>query len=167
MKWVRFRIGAFGPAVVCSVHLNLKRPRARAVLSGPRPAGRSLANGRPSRPRIPRSAWARIRLFAMDVDGVLTDGTVAIASDGTEAKTFSILDGLGLVRCRGAGIILAWISGRASPATTVRATELQIPHLIQGCTNKLAALQQLARHLGLAPSIASSYRTSTMDDWGC
>ncbi len=85
----------------------------------------------------------------MDVDGVLTDGTVTISSDGTEAKAFSILDGLGLVRCRAAGIVLAWISGRASPATAARAAELQIPHVIQGCTDKLAALQRLARQLGL------------------
>jgi 3-deoxy-D-manno-octulosonate 8-phosphate phosphatase (KDO 8-P phosphatase) len=39
----------------------------------------------------------------MDVDGVLTDGTVLISSDGTEAKRFSILDGLGLARLRDAG----------------------------------------------------------------
>jgi 3-deoxy-D-manno-octulosonate 8-phosphate phosphatase (KDO 8-P phosphatase) len=85
----------------------------------------------------------------MDIDGILTDGTVTIHSDGTEAKTFSVLDGLGLVRCRDAGIILAWISGRASPASVVRATELKIPHLIQGCTDKLAVLQEMAGRLGV------------------
>ena len=47
--------------------------------------------------KIPSVAWAHIRLFAMDVDGILTDGTVRIASDGTESKSFSILDGMGLV----------------------------------------------------------------------
>jgi 3-deoxy-D-manno-octulosonate 8-phosphate phosphatase (KDO 8-P phosphatase) len=85
----------------------------------------------------------------MDVDGVLTDGRVHIHSDGTESKAFSILDGLGLVRLRKAGIELAWISGRVSGATTVRAAELQIPHLVQGRTDKLAALQELAGRLGL------------------
>jgi 3-deoxy-D-manno-octulosonate 8-phosphate phosphatase (KDO 8-P phosphatase) len=86
----------------------------------------------------------------MDVDGVLTDGTVRISSDGTESKNFSILDGMGLVRLRQAGIAVAWISGRASGATTARATELKIPHVIQGRTDKLAALQELAAQLGLA-----------------
>jgi len=86
----------------------------------------------------------------MDVDGVLTDGTVQISSDGTEAKSFSILDGMGLKRMEQAGIITAWISGRASGATTVRATELKIPHLIQGRVDKLAAVQELATQLGLA-----------------
>lgn len=97
-----------------------------------------------------RAAWARIRLFAMDVDGVLTDGTVAIFSDGSEAKSFSILDGMGLKRLEKADILTAWISGRASFATTTRANELKIPHLIQGRTDKLAALQELATKLGFS-----------------
>ncbi|MEO6874867.1 MAG: HAD hydrolase family protein [Opitutaceae bacterium] len=99
---------------------------------------------------IPRAAWSRIRLFAMDVDGILTDGTVQISSDGTETKSFSILDGLGLVRLNKAGLATAWISGRASGATTVRATELKIPHVVQGRIDKLTALQELAVQLKLA-----------------
>ena len=102
------------------------------------------------RPAKPTSArWARIQLFAMDVDGVLTDGTVEIHSDGTESKRYSILDGLGLARLRQAGVTLAWISGRNSGSTTARATELKIPHLIQGRTDKLVALQELAAQLNL------------------
>ena len=99
--------------------------------------------------KIPGAAWARIRLFAMDVDGVLTDGTLQISSDGTETKSFSILDGMGIVRLHKAGIIVAWISGRPSAATRARATELKIPHLIEGRTDKLVALQELAAALGL------------------
>lgn len=94
-----------------------------------------------------KPAWSRIKLFAMDVDGVLTDGTVTIFSDGREAKTFSILDGMGLVKLVRAGIQVAWISGRPSEATLVRARELKIPHLIQGRTDKHAALQELAATL--------------------
>jgi len=95
-------------------------------------------------------SWGKIRLFAMDVDGVLTDGTITIGSDGTESKQFSILDGLGLVRLRDAGIELAWISGRSSRATQRRAEELKIPHVIQGRSDKLQALQELADRLGVA-----------------
>ncbi len=87
----------------------------------------------------------------MDVDGVLTDGTAQISSDGTEAKSFSMLDGHGLRKLDHAGIITAWISGRSSGATTVRANELKIPHVIQGRIGKLAALQELARQLALSP----------------
>jgi 3-deoxy-D-manno-octulosonate 8-phosphate phosphatase (KDO 8-P phosphatase) len=106
--------------------------------------------------KITAAAWGRIRLFAMDVDGILTDGTVTVRSDGTEAKTFSILDGMGLVRCREAGITLAWISGRASAATELRARELKIPHVVQGRSDKLAALQELAGRLG-CPSVEVCY----------
>ena len=93
--------------------------------------------------------WPAIRLFAMDVDGILTDGTVQIHSDGTESKGFSILDGMGLKRLEKAGILTAWISGRGSGATAVRAAELKIPHLVQGRIDKLTALQELAAQLNL------------------
>jgi 3-deoxy-D-manno-octulosonate 8-phosphate phosphatase (KDO 8-P phosphatase) len=99
--------------------------------------------------KIQKADWAAIRLFAMDVDGVLTDGTVAVSSDGTESKRFSVLDGMGITRLQKAGLAVAWISGRQSGATTVRATELKVPHVIQGRTDKLMALQELASRLGL------------------
>ena len=104
----------------------------------------------PSRRAPTRAEWARVRLLALDVDGVLTDGTVQISSDGTEAKSFSILDGMGLRKLIKAGINVAWISGRPSGATTARARELGIPFVIQGRNDKLSALQELAGQLGLA-----------------
>ena len=102
--------------------------------------------------KIPPSRWADIQLFAMDVDGVLTDGTVSISSDGNESKRFSILDGMGIMRLNKAGIAVAWISGRKSEASTLRATELKVPHLIQGRTDKLMVLQELASRLSLNAS---------------
>ncbi len=95
--------------------------------------------------------WANIKLFAMDVDGVLTDGTVTIFSNGEESKTFSILDGLGLRRLISQGVEVAWISGRFSKATAVRAAELEIPHLYQGTNQKREVLSQLAADLKIQP----------------
>jgi 3-deoxy-D-manno-octulosonate 8-phosphate phosphatase (KDO 8-P phosphatase) len=107
----------------------------------------------PSAPITPaavsRERWAAIRLLATDVDGVLTDGGIQVSSDGVETKTFSVLDGLGLVRLLRHGIRVAWISGRLSGATTVRATELRIPHLVQGRVDKANALAELALSLEL------------------
>lgn len=108
------------------------------------------------KPVISRAAWSKIRLFAMDVDGILTDGTVAISSDGTETKTFCITDGLGLILVRGSGLETAWISGRQSVTTTLRGNELKIPHIIQGRHDKLAALSELAALLGI-PLSACAY----------
>ena len=98
---------------------------------------------------LPPDRWAVVRLLAMDVDGILTDGTVHVSSAGAETKVFSILDGMGLKRVLQAGFAVAWISGRPSGATTARAAELHIPHVIQGRTDKLAALQELAGQLKL------------------
>lgn len=90
----------------------------------------------------------------MDVDGILTDGTVFISSDGSETKGFSIIDGLGLARLRDAGMELAWLSGRMSESTARRARELRIPHLEQGNTDKLALLKNLLAKLKLDPAQA-------------
>ncbi len=98
--------------------------------------------------------WSSIRLFAMDVDGILTDGTIYVSSEGSESKRFSIVDGLGLARLRDAGIELAWISGRFSDSTTVRAKELKIPHLVQGKNDKITALKELLGKLQLEASQA-------------
>lgn len=100
-------------------------------------------------PRRPRPDWSRVRLLALDVDGVLTDGTVLILADGGEGKSFSILDGHGLRLLERAGVATAWISGRASEATTRRARELRIPHVFQGRLDKRVVLADLASRLGL------------------
>jgi 3-deoxy-D-manno-octulosonate 8-phosphate phosphatase (KDO 8-P phosphatase) len=105
---------------------------------------------------ISRARWAGIRLFAMDVDGVLTDGSVFVSSDGTETKRFCIIDGLGLILVREAGVELAWISGRYSETTSLRAAELKIPHVVMGRRDKLEALSVLAAELGI-PLDACAY----------
>lgn len=121
-------------------------------MSNPRNAKRSAAKNSALGIRhsaISPARWAGIRLFAMDVDGVLTDGRVLVSSAGAEAKFFSILDGLGLATLRKTDVAIAWISGRPSPATTTRAQELGITRVVQGRIDKITALQELAAELGL------------------
>lgn len=93
--------------------------------------------------------WGQIKLLVLDVDGVLTDGTVFVGPDGFELKQFCVLDGLGLVCVQKVGVILAVISGRLSPATTSRMNELNFDHVIQGRKDKRAALQELSTELGV------------------
>jgi 3-deoxy-D-manno-octulosonate 8-phosphate phosphatase (KDO 8-P phosphatase) len=93
--------------------------------------------------------WAGVRLFAMDVDGVLTDGSIFVSSNGTETKRFAIIDGLGLHMLRKSGVELAWISGRRSAATAHRAAELKVAHVIEGRHDKLEALRELSKRLGI------------------
>lgn len=137
------------PAKSKSSARRAARPRASAQ---PKIANQKSYRAKRQDLQIPPARWAAIRLFAMDVDGILTDGSLHICSDGSETKIFSVLDGMGLVRCAKSGIVTAWISGRLSGATTVRAGELKIPHLIQGRTDKRLALEELAAQLGLTAS---------------
>ncbi len=94
----------------------------------------------------------RIELLVLDVDGVLTDGTVVLHSDGSESKAFSLLDGHGIKMWKRAGLEVALLSGRPSPATRHRAAQLQIEHVLEGCHPKLPALKDLIRQLGLTAS---------------
>ena len=66
----------------------------------------------------------KIKLLALDVDGVMTDGSVTYSSDGSEHKTFNIKDGVGIKRIQAAGIQVAIITGRESAMVSRRAAEL-------------------------------------------
>jgi 3-deoxy-D-manno-octulosonate 8-phosphate phosphatase (KDO 8-P phosphatase) len=85
----------------------------------------------------------------MDVDGVMTDGTVIINSDGSEGKNFSIVDGHGVKLWHRAGFQTAIISGRPSGATIVRGEQLSIGHMVQGVKKKLPAFDSLLQELSL------------------
>jgi 3-deoxy-D-manno-octulosonate 8-phosphate phosphatase (KDO 8-P phosphatase) len=96
----------------------------------------------------------RIRLLALDVDGVLTDNGIFVGPiDGqaVELKRFDIQDGLGQVLLRTAEIPVVWVSGRHSEATIVRARELRVEEVLQVAgPRKLAALGALLDRRGVA-----------------
>jgi 3-deoxy-D-manno-octulosonate 8-phosphate phosphatase (KDO 8-P phosphatase) len=92
-----------------------------------------------------------IKLLAMDVDGVLTDGTITIGSDGTEFKTFNLLDGHGIKMWRRAGLKTALISGRESAVTKQRAKEMEIDFVYQPCQKKLEGFEKLLADSKLEP----------------
>jgi len=78
----------------------------------------------------------RVRLLLLDVDGVLTDGSVAIRSTRGEHKQFFIRDGAALVWARQEGLTIGLLSGRPSAATARRAAELGISIVAQGGPDK-------------------------------
>lgn len=96
-----------------------------------------------------RQLAAGIRLAVFDIDGVFTDGRIWIGSDGVEYKSFSVRDGFGIKALIAAGIEVAIISGRASPAVNQRMAELGVERVVQGREDKLAALQELLRETRL------------------
>ncbi|HEX4607972.1 MAG TPA: HAD hydrolase family protein [Urbifossiella sp.] len=92
----------------------------------------------------------RVRLLLLDVDGVLTDGRIVYADDGTELKRFHVRDGSGLKFWRDTGKRAAVLSGRSSPAVDRRATELGLAPVVQGQGDKLPAFERVLADLGLA-----------------
>lgn len=92
---------------------------------------------------------ARIRLLALDVDGVLTDGQLYFDSRGNELKAFYTADGMGLKALQHCGLTLAIITGRSSVMVSDRAASLGIEHVFQGRDNKLDAFNELLAATGL------------------
>ena len=90
-----------------------------------------------------------IRLLVLDVDGVMTDGRLSYGSAGETDKTFHVRDGYGIRAVLAAGIVVAVISGRESPAVSRRCQELGIRHLHQGIDDKAPVLAQLLASLDI------------------
>jgi 3-deoxy-D-manno-octulosonate 8-phosphate phosphatase (KDO 8-P phosphatase) len=85
-----------------------------------------------------------VEAVALDVDGVLTDGTFWWGPDGAELKRFSFRDVMGIARARKAGIVFALISGEDTPLIDRYAEKLGITDIYKGCKDKAAALRAFA-----------------------
>ena len=92
-------------------------------------------------------ALKRIRLFATDVDGVLTDAGMYYAESGDEWKKFNTRDGMGLKLLQKAGIVTAIVTQERTKLVARRAEKLAIPELHQGVLDKLSLVREMAaRH---------------------
>jgi 3-deoxy-D-manno-octulosonate 8-phosphate phosphatase (KDO 8-P phosphatase) len=92
---------------------------------------------------------AAIELLVMDVDGVLTDGVIAVDDRGVETKHFHVRDGSAIHLWRKAGKRTAILSGRWAPCVDVRAAELGITPVIQGSPQKSEPFRTILRDMGL------------------
>ncbi|MCC6133511.1 MAG: HAD hydrolase family protein [Acidobacteria bacterium] len=102
----------------------------------------------PAKPVVPedlRTKLLRVRGLILDVDGVLTDGSLMYTDDGREIKSFDAKDGMGLVLLRELGYRIGIISSRISKVVEARCRELRLPpeNLLQGELDKLAAMERL------------------------
>ena len=103
----------------------------------PRHSGRSL-----------RAILRNIRLFATDVDGVLTDAGMYYSESGDELKKFNTRDGMGIKLLQKAGLTTAIITQESTKLVTRRGQKLAIPEVHQGVYDKLAVLRGLADRYG-------------------
>ena len=104
---------------------------------------------------------APIRLLLLDVDGVLTDGSILYSQEGTESKSFNTQDGFGLRLLLEAGMETGVITARTSKAVTRRTRDLKMRYVFQGVSEKLSAYKEIVRQSGLKP-----FEIAYMgDDW--
>ena len=91
--------------------------------------------------------WKDIKLLALDVDGVMTDDGIFFGPDGFEMKKFNISDGFFIVLAMRAGLEIAIVSGRKSPATETRMKDLGVKHVFQGYHHKSKMLEPIRQQL--------------------
>jgi len=93
--------------------------------------------------------FKHIQLLLLDVDGVLTDGSIIYDDRGGELKIFNVKDGLGIRLLQKAGISVGIVTGRASAALEHRCRDLGIRMIFQGVADKAALLDDIAVESGL------------------
>lgn len=97
----------------------------------------------------------QVQLLCLDVDGVMTDGSIVLDDEGVESKRFHVRDGTGIKIWMRLGYQVAFITGRRGEAVRHRARELGVTHLVQGSQDKLADFQTLLGELELTAAHAA------------
>jgi 3-deoxy-D-manno-octulosonate 8-phosphate phosphatase (KDO 8-P phosphatase) len=85
----------------------------------------------------------KIKLLILDVDGVMTDGSIIMDDEGRESKSFNVLDGHGLKMLQRYGVKVAILTGRKSKVVEYRANDLGIADVYQGALNKKEVFEKI------------------------
>lgn len=93
----------------------------------------------------------QVRLLLLDVDGVLTDGSITFLGGGVEAKSFNTQDGLGITLLQENEVAVGIITARNSEVVERRARDLKLAHVLQGQRDKLSAFESILKTTGLRP----------------
>lgn len=91
----------------------------------------------------------KIKLLILDVDGVMTDGSIILDNEGNELKRFHVRDGHGIKMLSRAGIKTGLITGRKSKVVEVRARELGIEDVHQKIYQKSIIFEQMLEKYAL------------------
>lgn len=95
---------------------------------------------------------SQVRLLALDVDGILTDGGLYYTESGEVCKKFNVKDGKGIKLLMQSGVEVAIISANDSAATLHRANKLGIENCFTGVKDKLEVLENLCQKLNISLS---------------
>ena len=122
----------------------------QALLEKARNRQKSTDRGYVWKSCLPRAK--KLKLFLLDVDGVLTDGTITYTHEGREIKSFHTRDGLGIRLLQESGIEVGLITARESEAVKRRSQDLGLKYVFQKAKNKLETFEHLLQKLGLEPA---------------
>ena len=103
----------------------------------------------------------KIKLLVLDVDGVMTDGTILYTENGEVMKAFNAHDGLGIKYLQKSGVEVAVISGRKSAPLERRLDDLGVRRRRLKCADKATALQDICDDMGITPADCAFMG----DDW--
>jgi len=95
------------------------------------------------------SRLSGIRLWCLDVDGVLTDGGLYYTDDGHQLRKFNVKDGVAIKRAMAAGVEIAIITASSADVITKRAADLGVKHVFPGVEDKLVTLNDLCEKLDI------------------
>lgn len=102
-----------------------------------------------------------VKILLLDVDGVLTDGSIIFSHEGEESKAFNTQDGFGLRLLQEIGLEIGVITARSSEAVARRCANLKMRYVYQGAGNKLEAYKEILSQSGCKP-----FEIAYMgDDW--
>ncbi len=104
---------------------------------------------------VNETALKKIRLVVLDIDGVMTDGSIFINNEGEAFKRFNVKDGLGIKFLQDAGIQVAICTGRCSKIVQERAKELGITLVMQGEKDKREGFARICEQAGCTPEEAA------------
>ena len=122
----------------------------QALLEKARKRQESTEKGYVWKSCLPRAKG--LKLFLLDVDGILTDGTITYTHEGNEIKSFHTRDGLGIRLLMESGLEIGLITARESEAVNRRVQDLGIKYVFQKAKNKLEIFENLLKELNLTPS---------------
>jgi len=127
---------------------NVKKPFVSKRNKNVRPL-KNVKTSQSSKNRLEKTL-KDIKLFATDIDGVLTDAGMYYGESGEELKKFNTRDGMGIKLLQVEGVITAFITMENTKIVERRGEKLGIPEIFQGATDKVAVLINLSEKYGIS-----------------
>jgi len=115
--------------------------------------------------KSPRKVFKELKLFATDVDGVLTDAGMYYGESGEELKKFNTRDGMGIKLLQAEGVMIAIITMEQTKIVARRAKKLGVTEVFQGAKDKVSVLAHLSEKFNI-PFEQMAYMGDDVNDVG-